>query len=158
MATEVKTYDPAKVSVSVGGLLLTGFEPGTFITIVRTVNNFDYSVGPDGVDGIRTKRNDRSALLTLTLRQASVSNLPLSNMAAQDEVTADAVYPISISDLADPDGNTVYEAGKCWVEKPADVNYAETPQGRAWQLRIADLPMRTGGTPGTAALDSTLVA
>ena len=149
-ATETKTYDPASITVTVGGAIITGFEPGTFITLVRNVNNFDWSVGPDGVDGVRTKRNDRSALLTLTLRQTATSNLILSNLANRDEQNSDGVVSISITDISSVE--TKYLTGKGWIEKPADANFAETPQGRPWQIRLADVPMLHGGTPATAAL------
>ena len=153
-ATDVKTYDPAAIVLTMGGAILSGYEPGTFITLVRAVENFTYTVGPDGVEGIRTKTNNRSALLTFTLRQVATANLLLSNLANRDEQQADGVVPISITDILSVD--TVYLTGKGWIEKPADANFAETPQGRAWLIRLADVPMVHGGTPATAALAATL--
>ncbi len=155
MPTDVKTYDPALVQVTIGGAIITGYEPGTFIQIVRTVNNFDFTVSPDGKEGVRTKRNDRSALFTFTLRQTAEDNLVLSNLANRDEAQSDGVVPIQVIDLAN-NGETIYEAAKAWIEKPADATFAETAQGRPWQIRIAELPMRTAGTPTTAALTATL--
>lgn len=154
MATEVKTYDPAQVQASVGGAIITGFEPGTFINVVRNVNNFEYTVGPDGKDGIRTKRNDRSALFTFTLRQSSVGNLILSNLANRDEVDSDGVVPVSITDLLSPDTEFLSASG--WIEKPADGTFGETPQPRAWLIRLAEVPMTHGGNPATAILQGTL--
>ncbi len=154
MATETKTYDPANVVVTVGGAILSGYEPGTFVALVREVNNFTFTVGPDGEEGVRTKSNNRSAVLTLTLRQTAASNLILSNLATRDEQDSDGVVPIAITDISNPD--TVYLTGKGWIEKPADGNFAETPQGRAWQLRMADVPMVHAGTPATAALTEQL--
>ncbi len=153
-ATESKTYNPANIIVTVGGAILSGFEAGTFVTLVRNVNNFDWTVGPDGVEGIRTKRNDRSALLTFTLRQTAAANLLLSNLANRDEQAGDGVVPISITDTSAP--ATTYLTGKGWIEKPADANFAETPQGRAWAIRLADVPMVHGGTPATEALSASL--
>lgn len=154
MATETKTYDPAAIVVTIGGKDLSGYEPGTFVTLVRNVNNYDWTVGPDGVEGIRTKRNDRSALLTFTLRQTAAANFILSNLANRDEQGGeggnDGVVKISISDTSTPE--TIYVTGKGWIEKPADANFAETPQGRAWQIRLSTVPMVHGSTPATAAL------
>ena len=154
MPTDVKTYDPAKVQVAIGGAILTGFGDGTFVTITRTVNNFDSQVSPDGVDLIRTKKNDRSALLTFTLNQASAANLILSNLANRDEVDSDGVVPILVSDLSNPD--TQFASGKGWIEKPSDAVFANTPQGRPWALRMAEVPMKHAGNPSTAALQGTL--
>ena len=114
MATRITTYDPAQIQVTVGGAILTGFEPGTFVNLTRAVNNFDYSVGPDGKEGIRAKRNDRSGMFTFTLRQASVGNLILSNLANRDEVDGDGVVPVQITDLNNPD--TQYISGAAWIE------------------------------------------
>ena len=156
--TQTKTYDPAGISIAIGGALITGFEPGTFLTLTRNANNFDTTLGPDGQELIRTKRNDRSALLTLTLRQTSPSNLVLANFANRDEVSGDGVAAISITDeksgAAPEDVN--FSSGKCWVEKPSDAVYAETPQGRPWQIRLAEVPMNHAGIPATAVLTEAL--
>lgn len=154
MAVDVKTYDPAQTQVVIGGVILTGYEPGTFITISRNVNNYDYSVSPDGVEGVRAKRNDRSALLTFVMRQTSTSNLVLTNLANRDEVDSDGVVPAQVTDLNNQD--TQYISGKAWIEKPADAVYAETAQGRSWAIRMAEVSMNHGGNPATAALQGTL--
>lgn len=152
--TEVKTYSPAEIQVNVGGAILTGFAAGTFINITRTQNNFDSQVGPDGTELIRTKRNDRSALLTFTLSQVSTANLILSNLANRDEVDSDGVVPVQVLDLIN--GETQFISGKGWIEKPADAVFADSPQGRPWQIRVAEMPMNHAGTPGTEALQGTL--
>ena len=154
MPTETKTYDPAGLIVTIGGAIITGFAKGTFISLVRNVNNFDFEVSPDGEEGIRTKKNDRSGLLTLTLAQTALANFLLANLANRDEKDGDGVVPISITDELSPD--TTYLSGKGWIQKPADGTFAETPQGRNWQLQLAEVPMVHGGTPATAALAGTL--
>lgn len=153
MATDVKTYDPAQVQVSIGGSIITGFEPGTFITIVRSVNNFDWTVGADGKEGIRSKRNDRSALMTFTLRQTSLGSKVLANLANRDEKSSDGVVPISVVELGT---DTRFLSAKGWIEKPADASYAETPQPRAWMIRLAEVPMEHAGNPSVTALTGTL--
>jgi hypothetical protein len=153
MAVDLKTYDPAQVQVSIGGAIITGYEPGTFISVARSVNNFDYSVGPDGNEGIRAKRNDRSALLTLTLRQTAAAMALLSNLANRDEVSSDGVVPVEVTEIGTENRIT---GGKGWIEKPPDVNYAETPQGRAWRIRIAEAPFELAGSPSVEALQGTL--
>ncbi len=152
--TETKTYDPAGIVITIGGAIITGIAAGTFVQLVRNVNNYDLTIGGDGQEGIRTKRNDRSALLTLTLAHTANANKLLSNLANRDEADSDGVVPVSITDLASPD--TVYLAGKGWIEKPADAAFADTPQGRAWAVRLVSIPMSHGGTPATAALAETL--
>lgn len=152
-ATDVKTYNPADVQVNIGGRIITGYEAGTFIQLERSVNNYDWSIGPDGVDGIRTKRNDRSALLTVTLRQSSVGNLVLANLANRDEVSADGVVPVQITELKT---NTRFVTAKGWIEKPPGVGYADNPQPRAWQIRLSEVPFELAGNPTVEALTGTL--
>ncbi len=158
MATDLKTYDPAGIILQVGGKIISGFEPGTFISLVRTVDTWVLTIGPDGVDGIRTKSNNRSALMTMTLRQSATSNLILSNLANAGEVAGEDglspdVVDVSITDLNSPDVN--YTTGKGWIQKPADGVFADTPQGRAWQIMMLIVPMVHGGTPGQAAVPLT---
>lgn len=155
MATETKSYDPAGIILIIGGIRITGYEPGTFIQLVRNVNNWESTIGPDGEDLIRTKLNDRSALLTLTLRQSALSNEVLSNWALKGEVPAeDGLSPdvtdVSITDLNSPDLNLT--TGKGWVQKPADAAYGDSPQPRAWQIYMSIVPMVMPGTPGQAAV------
>lgn len=154
MATELKTYDPSRVILTIGGHRVTGFAPGTFINIVRSQNNFDGQVGPDGVDYIRTKKNDRSALMTFQLQQTAGSNRVLSNLATRDEVSADGVVPCQILDELSPD--TIFVTGKAWIQKPPDGAYGDSPQPRSWQVMMVEVPMTHGGTPGTEALTDAL--
>jgi len=155
MATQIKTYDPAAISMSVANIIVSGFEPGTFITLTRNTNNFVTTLGPDGKELIRTKRNDRSAMLTLTLRQSSDSNLSLANLAEQDEKNADGLVEIGISDATEGAGASAIEfSGTGWVEKPSDASFAETPQPRAWIFRLAEVSMRHAGIPTKEVLAS----
>lgn len=154
MATEIKTYDPASVILSIGGHIVSGYESGSFIRLAREVENFTYTVGPDGKEGVRTKRNHRGGLLTLTLRQTAASNYVLSNLANRDEAGADGVVPISIADLNSPD--TEFVSAKGWIQKPPDIEYGQEAQGRAWTLMLGEVPIIQAGTPSTAALQGTL--
>ena len=156
MATETKTYDPAGIAISIGGAIITGVEPGTFVTVVRSQNTWEQTIGPDGIELIRTKKNDRSALFTLTLRQSAPSNKILSNLANRDEKDSDGIVPVSITDINSPD--TVYMTGKGYIQKPADGAYGDVPQPRVWQIFLSEVPMVHGGTPATPALTDTLSA
>jgi len=151
--TDLKTYDPKGVSLSIGGFLITGYEPGTFITLERQSNTFDFSPGPDG-EHIRTRKNDQSALMTLSLRQVAASNLVLSHLARRDESDNDGVVALILSDVAAPE--TRYAAGKAYIEKPAGAIFGDSPQHRQWIIRLVEVPMVHGGTPGTSVLAGTL--
>lgn len=153
MPTTLKQYDPAKVQVSIGGSIITGYAQGTFINLVRNVNNWAWQVSPDGQEGVRSKTNDRSALLTFTLAQTSLGNELLANAANEDEISGDRVYPVTITDL---NGATLFESAKGWIEKPADASFAQDGQPRAWQIRLAEVAMRHAGNPEVAALESQL--
>ena len=154
MPPEIKHYDPAGIAIAIGGKDITGIEPGTFVTLTRTQNNYDTTIGPDGIEIIRTKRNDRTTLFTLTLRQSAPSNRILSNLANRDEKSGDGIVPVSITDINSPD--TVYMTGKGWIQKPADAAFGDAPQPRAWQLMLSEVPMTHGGTPAQDALTETL--
>lgn len=150
----LQNYDPAGVALSIGGSLMSGFEDGTFITVARNTALFNKKVSADGTNVIRTRINDRTATLTLTLQQGSPSNLILSHLATRDEARLDGVVSVSLTDVNSPD--TQFISSKAYVDKPADGEYATNATGRRWTLQLVEVPMVHGGAPSVEALVTTL--
>ena len=58
------TYDPKEVSLSLGGVNISGFGDGTFITIARTDNEtYKLHVGAHG-ESARTKNNNETGTIS----------------------------------------------------------------------------------------------
>ena len=137
----VKTYNPGDVQLVVNGIPISGYADGTFITIGRDNPSFNSGTGSDG-EGFRSKTNDKSGTCTLTLLQTSLSNDALSGLNIADEATGDGVGPLV---LKDGSGRSLYGAETCWIEKPADGEFARDVSNREWVIKTNKLNVFVGG-------------
>lgn len=139
----VRTYDPKQVVVVVGGVPLSGFADGTFISVERSNDTFSKVSGADGFVS-RAKTNDRSGAITITLAQTSPSNDVLQGFALADELSNAGVVPVLVRDVA---GRTTFVSGFGWVRKPPTSDFGKEINNREWMLDVADLDVFIGGTP-----------
>ena len=124
----VKTYDPREVIVTFGGIPLTGFADGTFITVSRASERFTKAVGADG-EVARSRNNDNTHEVTLTLIQTSPSNNYLSIIARVDKIMNMGVKALSITDLS---GSTLFFWNEAWINNDPDVEFNKEIGDRAW--------------------------
>lgn len=137
----VKTYNPAEVALVVAGVPVSGYADGTFISIARDNPSWTSGTGSDG-EGWRAKSNDRSGTCTITLLQTSAANDALSALSAIDELSSGGVGPLL---LADKSGRSLYAAETCWIEKPADAEFAREASSREWVIKTDRLNVFVGG-------------
>jgi len=78
----------------------------------------------------------------VTLLQTSASNDALSALMALDEASGDGVGPLLLKDLS---GRSLYSAETCWLEKPADGEYARDISDREWGVKTDKLNVLVGG-------------
>lgn len=136
----VKTYDPKEISVIIGTRPISGYDAGSFVKVRRNADAFTLKVGADG-KGVRSKSNDRSGEVEITLLQSSDDNEFLSNLAIADELSNGGIVPALIKDNL---GSSLYAAEQIWVKKHADVDNAVEAGPRTWILQTDDLAMFTG--------------
>ena len=137
----VRTYDPAGVTVSVGGYPIQGFADGTFINVERSADLFSKVVGADGFTS-RSKSNDRSGTVTITLKQTSPSNDVLAGIQLLDEVSNQGVVPVMVKDI---NGNTLVFSESGWIRKAPTIEEGRDLTDREWAFDCADLDMFAGG-------------
>ena len=137
----VKSYNAAEVSIIFAGIPLEGFADGTFVTAARNNDSFALTVGSDG-EGARSKSNDKSGIVTLTLMQSSLSNDLLSAQALLDELSGDGIAPLLIKDLS---GTTLVAAETAWIRKPSDVEFSKEITTREWIIETNALDIFVGG-------------
>jgi len=138
----VKTYDPKKCLVIIGGVPMSGFGEDTFVAVARDEDAFTKVVGADG-EVSRSKSANRAGSLTLTLMQTSLSNDVLSALAAADELDGRGVVPVLIKDLT---GTTTLFAAHGWIRKVPDVELGKDIGTREWVIDTADMDVFVGGT------------
>ena len=141
--TKLKVYDPSEVVVSYGVSLIEGFADGTFVVCARDEDSYSLQVGTDG-EATRSKSNNRSGTMTITLMQGSLSNDVLSALHIADENSTGgaSILPFLVKDL---NGRTLTSAQTAWIQKPADDEFGREAGPREWVLRTNNLDKFTGG-------------
>lgn len=136
----VRTYDPKQIIVTVGGVPISGYTEGTFVTISRDEDTWTKNVGADGLVS-RVKTNNFTGSVVITLKQTSPSNDYLSGLIAVDEVTNIGVVPVLIKDLS---GNSTYFSATGWVKKYSDSTFAKEIGDREWTIDLSTLDLFVG--------------
>jgi hypothetical protein len=137
----VKTYDPKSVQVIIGGVQISGFADGTFLSIERDEDAFTKVTGADG-ETSRAKSNNKAGMFTLTLQQTSASNDVLTGFALADELNNDGVVPVLIKDNL---GTTTVFTANGWVRRLPTAEFAKEITNREWTLDLADMTYFVGG-------------
>ena len=110
----VKTYDPKKVKVLFGSLILTGVDEGTFINVETQGDGISAIVG---CDQEIVRSIDPSSVLkqvTVTLLQSSSSNAALSLIQDADNQNGAGLLSLTIKDLS---GDSVMVSDQAWIVK-----------------------------------------
>ena len=136
-------YDSKQVSVTFGPILITGYADGTFISVEQNEDSFSLLVGADG-DACRSKSNNRSARVTLTILQSSPANDLLSALHNEDVLSpsGDGVQPLMVKDNS---GRTICAAERAWIVKPPTTEYAVESGSREWLFETDNMLHNVGG-------------
>lgn len=138
---ELKNYDPKQVSVIAAGRSIGGFADGSFISVVRNAPMFTKVRGADG-EIARTKSNDRSGRITVTLMQTSADNAFFNGLALADEISGSSTFPILVRDAL---GTYVANCADAWVEQLADSEFGKELTNRVWNIECSELDVVGGG-------------
>jgi hypothetical protein len=140
---KTKDYDPKKLTINIGvAHIAQGFADGTFVTVSRNNQSWTVVNGASG-EAARSKSNDRSGTIELTLLQTSITNTVLTQHQSNDELLNSGKFPFS---LIDANGTTVLIAAEAWVQQPPSVEYGKELGDRVWTLESGDIDMVVGGT------------
>lgn len=137
MAT--KDYDPLKVSISINGQFVEGFADGTFISVSRNNQTWTVASGASG-EAARSKSNDRTGTVELTLMQTSAFNNILSGLFFTDEGSLNAgKFAFSLIDTNGGEGGVNIIADQMWVQQPPTVEFGKELGDRVWTLETGNL-------------------
>lgn len=137
----VKTYDPKSLSIIVGGHIVSGLDDGEFVKVTRNNDAYTTKVGADG-EASRTKNNDKSGTIEITLLQSSASNDVLSGFALADEINNGGQVPVL---MRDANGTTVVATDSAWVKKMPDLSMGKELGNRTWVLECGSMDIFVGG-------------
>jgi len=138
----IKTFDPAQIAVIVGPHIVEGFANEEFVSVSFQDDDWEHTSGADGEE-MRTKKNDRRAVMTLTLLQSSASNDYLSGLRAADQASNNGVVPVL---LKDNNGSTIIESVGGWIGRNPDVAMGKSPSNREWMIHLSNATAFVGGS------------
>jgi len=140
----LRVYDASQVAVIFGPVgPISGFADGAFVSVEQNEDSFTLQMGTDG-EGTRSKSNNRSGRVTITLMQSSQSNILLSSVHTLDinSPNGDGIGPLLIADRS---GSSLYEAEKAWIVKPPAAEFDREATSREWILETDNLVQIHGG-------------
>ena len=136
-----KTYDPKKVNLIVGAIIVTGFAKGTFINAEYAEDLYKIMVGSDG-ETTRVRNNDRHGVVTITLHNTSQSNGTLTALKQLDDASEQGKVPIF---LRDNSGLDVAGSPEGWIAKMPGFKRGDDVENVEWVLHCRDFEPVLGG-------------
>lgn len=139
----LRVYDPKLVIITLGSIPMSGFADGTFLNVDYNEDAFSLQVGSDG-EGTRTRSNNNSARVSISLMQSSASNDLLSALHELDKAAPGGIgaVPLLIKDLS---GRSLFVAEKAWIVKAPAAEFGREAAAREWVIETDDLKAFHGG-------------
>lgn len=138
------TYDPTKLTVIVGAVIVSGFIDGDFITAKRDEDLYMKRVGADGTVA-RAKNGNKSGTIEIKLLQSSPAVNLLSALVALDNFKSDGGVLLPIAILSPGDGKELVAATKCWLKTPPEIMFGKEVGERSFVFDCADLKLSLAG-------------
>lgn len=140
------TVDPEQLNFIYATHRASGRAAGSFLGVVYDVDAFSLVVGVDG-EGVWVKNANRSATITCTLMQSSISNDVYSGLHIADRSTPGGLmFPLFVQEK---NGRSVYAAARARITKFADGTWSDGGEVRAWTFRTTTLRGFVGGIAAT---------
>lgn len=137
----MKQHDPSQCLLSFDGVPISGYADGTFIEVEANDDSFTLQIGSDG-EATRSRSQNRSGVLTLTLMQGSASNDFLSGMLLSDRINGDGVGALQ---MADNLGTTLVLAQNAWVKRSPNVRRSKESDTVEWVFESDRMDVFVGG-------------
>jgi len=136
------TYSADKVIIAIGGVNVSGFADGDFVSAKFDEDRYMKKSGADGEVG-RSRNPSKAGTIDITLSQTSQANDGLSALFSLDAIgTYDAPISISVADLS---GRSLATASKAWIKTSPDLTFGKEIGDRVWVIDCADLSIFVGG-------------
>jgi hypothetical protein len=136
------TYAAEKVIISIGGVTVSGFTDGDFVTVKYDESRYTKKAGADGEVG-RSKNASRAGSVEIGLSGTSAANDELSALFNLAQIGGiDPPIPVSVADLS---GRSLASCSNAWIKDTPDLVFGKDITDRTWVLDAADLVINIGG-------------
>lgn len=130
----ITTYNPKKVTCSLGTHIVSGYADDSFITVEPAGDGTSYVVGADG-EIARSIDPSSVYTLKLSLLQASATNKYLQEMYGKDKSDGTGTFSVTIKDII---GNEEFSGATAWVSKPASWARGKAQGNREWEIVVGE--------------------
>ena len=128
------TYDPKKVNVIVGGVVITGFADGEMVVGERNTEKRTQVVGAKGeVDIVQSA--DNTGKITITLKHTSPSNHVLKGL-----YKSSTQFPVVVVD-SNIKGDVGMAGSLCSIENLPNFERGDDISNNEWVLLVDDYEM-----------------
>lgn len=131
---QIHTYNPRKVTVSLGSHIVTGYADDSMINIEYAGDGTSVIVGADG-EVTRTIDPSKMYNFKLALQQNSKTNEFLQKCYDKDQVDGSGTFPINVNDLL---GKEKFVGEIAWVSKPAAWGRGKASTNREWEIVVGE--------------------
>jgi hypothetical protein len=129
------TYNPKMVVVTIGPVRVTGFAEDSFITVDPSTDGVTKKVGADG-ELVRSISPDDTYVVKIVVHKYAAINRYLELRLKADRESCNGLIPgISVDDKR---GGALFNASKCWVVRSASVQYGRESGNREWEIHTAE--------------------
>lgn len=132
--SKVTTYNPKKVTCSLGRHIVSGFADDSFITIEPAGDGTSYVVGADG-EIARSIDPSKVYTVKLSLLQASATNAYLQKMYEKDKKDGSGTFSVNANDIL---GKEKFVGSVAWVTKPASWGRGKQQGNREWEIVVGE--------------------
>lgn len=129
----VKTYNPKKVTCSLGRHIVSGYADDSMITVEFAGDGTSYVAGADG-EIVRSIDPTEIFTLKLAVQQTSSTNAYLQKMFDKDRKDGSGTFSVNINDLL---GKEKFTGDVAWVTKPASFVRGKTQNNREWEIVVS---------------------
>ena len=129
----VKTYNPKKVTCSLGRHIVSGYADDSMITVEFAGDGTSYVAGADG-EIVRSIDPTEIFKLKLAVQQTSSTNAYLQKMFDKDRKDGSGTFSVNINDLL---GKEKFTGDVAWVTKPASFVRGKTQNNRDREIVVS---------------------
>lgn len=136
----VATYDPGKVIISFGPVVLQEYAEDSFVTVHRDSPLYTKKMGADG-EGARSRSQDQSGSIKVRLLASSPSNDYLTQQAELDHATGQGILPLIVTDAL---GTSYAHSEQAWVAVMPDMEKAKEIGEVEWEFQSLHIDLNIG--------------
>lgn len=133
MAALLGSYSPNDINISVNKIPISGFAPGTFVTVSYQSDAATMVEGSDGTPAISFRRGARGGTVKFTLMQTSLSNNVLSALLNGQKFAASGGASVECAVSNAQGGESAIMPRGAFAKEP-DLTYAEGVESREYTL------------------------